>query len=331
MTLLQNKFFEKGSQSFTVISLDNYYVKGLVFEQGTAKNYFIERNRDLPPLLKKVWEAKKISSRKVKLSIKNPFCLVRYFSFPKMDKKKIRQVLTFELNKYIPFPSNQVYFDFFVLKELNPSELFIILAVAKKDVIDPILESFKKVNLDVLEINLDSIALINFFREAYPEETKNLNVCILDLGYNFSVMSILNKGFPFITRDIKFSIKDIYEVVSRVKEIPLDDVENWALLSKNKEEFLSLAQDNISNLCEELKSSFDYFEVNKGELIDSLFINRGLLSIEGLEDMFLKFLGTKIEAIKVPSEKWNSLKEDISENKFNSFKDNFSVIFGLTV
>ncbi|MCK4917485.1 MAG: pilus assembly protein PilM [Candidatus Omnitrophica bacterium] len=328
-TLLQNKFFGIGSKNFTGISLDSYNVKGLLFEQGTAQKYFIERNRDLPQLLKKIWENKKISSKKVKLTLKNPFCLVRYFSFPKMDKKKIRQALTFELNKYIPFPSNQVYFDFFVLKEINPSEIFIILAVAKKDVIDPILESFEKAGLDVSEIDLDSIALINFFLEAYPEENKNLNACVLDLGYDFSVMSILNKGFPYLTRDIKFSIKDIFEVVSRVRDIHIDDVENWALLSENKEDFLSLAQDNISNLCGELKSSFDYFEVNKGEQIDILFINRGLLSVEGLEDIFSKSLGTKISAIKVPADKWNGLKEDVSVGKLNSFKDNFSVVFGL--
>ncbi|MCK5491513.1 MAG: hypothetical protein KAJ14_00180, partial [Candidatus Omnitrophica bacterium] len=79
-TLLQNKFFGKDTKNFTGISLDSYYVKGLLFEQGIAQNYFIERNRDLPQLLKKIWEDKKISSKKVKLTLKNPFCLVRYFS-----------------------------------------------------------------------------------------------------------------------------------------------------------------------------------------------------------------------------------------------------------
>ncbi|MCQ9205012.1 MAG: pilus assembly protein PilM [Omnitrophica bacterium] len=323
------KFLRVESREFTCLNLGSCFLKGLVVKGKKVISYFSEKNEGLEATIKRLRDEKKISLRDVRVSVKNPSCLVRYFSFPKTDRKKLRQTLFYELNKFIPFPSEEVYFDFFVLKETNPSELLILLAVAKKNFVDKILSIFSNANLNVSEINLDSVCITNLFLNNNKDQEKN--VCILDIGYSFSTMTILNKNTPFLTRDIKASTKDIFQIIARTKNIELSDVEKWVLELKDKKEFLNLCRDSIFDICKEIKSSFDYFEVNKGELIDKLYLTGGLLFLEGIDNIFKEALDIEAEVLNTFPKPGINLDKSFSSKEFDSFKNSFTVPFGLSL
>jgi type IV pilus assembly protein PilM len=320
------KFTVKKPEGFVSINLGNYYIKGLIIEDNKIKDYFLERNDGLSTILGSLWQKKKISANKVKVSIKNPSSLVRYFNFPKMEKKKMKQALFYELNKYIPFSPEEVYFDFCVLGEVNPKEVYLMLAVAKKDFIDKTLGAFEKQNLDVLEIGLDSVCLTNHFLDTYKEE-KTINACMLDIGYSFSTLTILKKGMPFLTRDLEFSAKDIFQVISRIKNLKPEDIEKWLFSLKDHNEFLELAKNSISSLCQEIKSSFDYFEVNTGERIEKMYLTGGIVSVKGIEGAFKDNLEMEVAIL----DNLTSLDISFSDDKFNKCRNSFSVAFGLIV
>ncbi len=328
MISLRNKFIRKEADKFVAINLGNCYTKGLIVEGNQVTDYFLEPKKELAATIKKVWSEKKISTKKVKISVKNPSCLVRYFPFPKMEKKRLKQALFYEMNKFIPFPPDKVYFDFFVLEDISSTENLVLLAVAKKDFIDSILDVFEKANLKVSEINLDSICLANLFLSRYGED-KETNSCLLDIGYNFSTMTIVHKGVPFLTRDVKFSAKEVFQIVSRIKNKPLPEIEKQLLSSEDSSEFLKLTQDSIFNFCKEMKSSFDYFEVNKGDLINKLYLSGGLASMEGIDKVFTEALDAGTEVLKPISEKGLKLSETFSSEEFTNFENSFSTLFGL--
>lgn len=328
MTLLQNKFIRKDANRFVAINLGNCYTKGLVVQGEEVADYFIETKKDLAATIKQFWAEKRIVTKKVKISVKNPSCLVRYFPFPKMERKKLKQALFYEMNKFIPFPPDAVYFDFFLLGDASPAEASVLLAVAKKDFIDNILDVFERANLRVTEICLDSVCLANLFLNNY-EEDKEANSCLLDIGYNFSTMTILNKGVPFLTRDVKFSAKEVFQIVSRIKDKSLSEIEKQLFFPEGSSEFLKLTQDSISNFCKEMKSSFDYFEVNKGELVNKLYLTGGWASIKGIEKVFAEALDIEVEVLEPVLKKGPKLSEAFSEKKFSDFKNSFSALFGL--
>jgi len=323
-----NNFLKKGGGDFVGINLGSYYLKGLVVKEGKVVDYFIKKKEDLSIAIKKLWIEKKISAKKVKISVKNPSCLVRYFSFPKMDRKKMSQALLYEMDKFIPFPSDEVYFDFFVLGESAPTEALVLLAAAKKDFINQILESFEKNDLRISEISLDSICLINIFLSQY-KETDETNTCILDIGYDFSTMTILNKNIPFLTRDVKFNAKDLLQVMSRLKDLSFSDIEKRLASSKGNKEFLELAQDAVSGLCEEMKSSFDYFEVNTEKRIDKVCLSGGLASVRGLTSIFSEALDAEVSVLDAFHQERGNLDKIFFDKKFDNLKNHFSVAFGL--
>ncbi len=315
------------SPSLAALNLGNRHIKGLVLKGGKIASYFIANNTDLGATIKELCAEKKISGRTVRLSLKNPSCLVRYFSFPKMDKKKLHQAIFYEMNKFIPFSPDEVYFDFSVLKENGP-QLSILLAVAKKDFIDTVVEAFARNNLKLSEITLDSLCLVNLFLRNYPEASKT-NVCILDIGYKFSTMTILHKGLPYLTRDVKLSARDVFQIVGRIKNINLDGIDTWLSSLKDTKEFLELARDSIASLCKEMKSSFDYFEVNAGEHIATLYLSGGLSAVKNIERPFTECLETEVKLLEALPPGGANFASTFALEEFAAVKNSFSALFGL--
>ncbi|MDP2923391.1 MAG: pilus assembly protein PilM [Candidatus Omnitrophota bacterium] len=325
MIPLLNNFLKTDTESFVAINLGNQYIKGLVVKGDEIIDFFLKEKKDIPTTLREIWQEKKITTDTVKISLKDAATIVRYFPFPKLEKKKIKQTLFYELNKHIPFPPEEVYFDFSILEELNPSEIFVLLAVAKKEFINNILQIFEKEKMKVSSITLDSICLINLFLKNQAE-TK-INSCILDIGNSFSTLTILKKETPHLTRDIGFGIKDIFNIISHTKNMPLEEIENWFACVENHNEVLELSQDSISGLCKEIKSSFDYFEVNKGERVEKLYLTGGLTYIKNIDNVFKDYLDVETGFL----DNAQNLKISFSKEDFNRVKNSFSVALGLVL
>jgi type IV pilus assembly protein PilM len=320
---LFNNLLKKKQEDFVAINLGNYYLKGVVVSGGKISEFFLKEKGNLQRDLNQIWQEKKIATNRVKISIKDRLTLVRYFSFPRVEKKKLRQVLFYELNKHIPFAAEEVYFDFSVLEE-NPQGQFLLLAVAKKELINNIIDTFEKEKKEILEISLDSICLVNVFLNYY-KELKASNICILDIGHDFSTLSLLRKATPFITRDLTFGMKDVLGVISHVKNIA--NPASWIASKENHKEFLELSQDNLTGLWREVKSSFDYFEVNKGERIDKLYLTGGLAYINGIDSFCKEHLDTQIDFL----DNLLNLKGSLSQENFSRIKHSMAAVSGLAI
>ena len=104
-------------------------------------------------------------------------------------------------------------------------------------------------------------------------------------------------------------------------------MEKWLFSQKNYKDFLELAQDNFSHLKKEVKNSFDYFEVNKEERIEKIYLTGGLAAVGGLEDIFKASLEVDVAVLdNMPD--FNIFPSD---KKFNSFKNSFSAVLGLVL
>ncbi len=323
-------FFPKlKKQDLVALNLGNCYLKGLIIKEGKIVDYFLEPKKNLSEDLKIIWEKKKITTRQLKLSLKSPSCLVRYFPFAKLEKNKMREALSYELNKHIPFPAESVYFDFCILEEKTKEEVNLLLAVVKKDFLDPILETLQKERLEPLEITLDSICLINLFLKLSKNE-KKFNASILDIGYSGSTLTILGGRAPLLTRELLFSGRQIINNLMHAKNIPADQLQPWLLsLMQNPvlmQEVLELLADSLPPLLKEIKISFDFFEVNKAQSVERLYLSGALANLSALTSFFKENLNVETEVLGVPPG-----LEDVFGKEFNSLKNIFSVAIGLSL
>ena len=123
----------------------------------------------------------------------------------------------------------------------------------------------------------------------------------------------------------------MFQIISRIKNQPLPETEKELFSSEGSSEFLKSTQDSILNFCKELKSSFDYFEVNKGEPINKLYLSGGLASVRGIENAFVEALDIEAEVLNPISGKGLKLSKTFSDKEFSGFKNSFSAAFGMVL
>lgn len=146
----------------------------------------------------------KIKDFKVFLSIPRTEVLLRYLRLPLTAKENLEQVLKYELERYIPFPTEDVYFDFQILKE-EEKWLHIFLTVAKKDVIHSYLDMFSLTNLYPSSLEISATALFNAFMNSNEAQEEGAHA-LIDLRRNYWELGLIMGGILAYSR--AFAWKD---------------------------------------------------------------------------------------------------------------------------
>ncbi len=322
LTMINNLFTPK--REVVCIDIGFKYIKGIFFSEGKIVEFFQEKREGQELPLANILKKYKLLSKKVKLALKGEDTLIRYIPFPKVEKKKIKEVVQYEISRYIPFPKEEIYFDVFVLdNNYGKDELLLLLAVIKKNFLDDLIKKLEKEKIDCQEINLQSIALLNLFLKS---ETTKVNTAIVDVGRESTLLNLVKGTIPYLSREAKVGGNTLCEKIASLKNLSLDGSEDFISNPDNSKEVIEIGESFFNQIVEEIRNSFDYFEVNTGERINKVYLTGGITKIKGIEAAISSSLDVRVE-------NWNPLrtlnfsyKEDFS----NSIGP-FTVALGLGV
>lgn len=105
-----------------------------------------------------------ITSADIFLGIPRDLAIIKGIEFPLAVKENLRSTLTYEMEKYIPIPVDDVYFDYQVLTEDKAlNRLKLLLTVVKKSTLEPYLDLIRKSGIGVSGLEISSTALVNLF------------------------------------------------------------------------------------------------------------------------------------------------------------------------
>ncbi|HDN85994.1 MAG TPA: hypothetical protein ENG49_02085 [Candidatus Omnitrophica bacterium] len=317
------RLFAYEEKDFVSLDLGARYLKGALVKDGKIGELFIEKKGESASAIDFL-ESKGIHSKEVKFAIKGPETLIRYIPFPKVEKSKLREIFGYELSKYIPFSSEDVYFDISLLDEnYSKDEFLILLAAAKKELIDSILSPFRERRVEVKEISLNNLALLNLF--FHCKEKKASNTAIIDLGFSSTLLNLVKGEMPYLSREIKVGCFHLIEKISLVKNLSHDKAEEWLVTSSGVDELIKIGEEPLWELSREVKSSLDYFEMNVGENVEEFYLTGGASSVESVREAISKSLGVKLIL-------WEAAKTlDIKAKSFSFPLQMFSTVIGLSL
>ena len=87
-------------------------------------------------------------------------------------KENLRGTLLYEMEKYVPLPVGDIYFDYQIIAEdKEANKLKILLVVVKKEFIDPYLDPENPLGAGISGIEINSTALANYL--SYKPNTPN--------------------------------------------------------------------------------------------------------------------------------------------------------------
>ena len=105
-----------------------------------------------------------VSPTSVFLGIPRNTAILRYLTFPISLKENLRESLGYEMEKHVPFSSEDVYFDFQTISEDKEAGLLkLLLVVVKKQSIATLLEIAGSLKAGISGIEISSTALVDFF------------------------------------------------------------------------------------------------------------------------------------------------------------------------
>lgn len=236
--------------------------------------------------------------------------LIRYIEMPKMSFEDIKKSFAFEADKYFPFPPDQIYTDCYVM-ETKDNKMSVLVAAAKKELIDQRISFLTDLGLQADLITLNSIAVANvccklgcFEQAVLPEQKPSLEnrppaTAVLDVGEVVSNLTIIVGTQPRFTRDIFIGGQEFTKSIVNALGVTFEEAEKIKCSPQEKAaEVLGACESTILNLLSEVRLSFDYFVTEKNVTMSQLLITGGASMLEGLPDAFSKNL-------EMPAKQWN--------------------------
>lgn len=201
--------------SFAVLNLGSQRVSAAVFNKGrngelVLKAYeVVEMHGDpsseatrLPQLrvaLVELAEKLKLKGKMVYYAIAGHVVFTRFVKLPPFDEEKADQIVEFEARQNVPFPINEVIWDYEFIGSKDSMEREVALVAIKADALNDINDQVESVGLKVSAVDLAPLAVFNAFRYAYPDVDET--ALIIDLGAR-STNLIFVEGERVFTRNI---------------------------------------------------------------------------------------------------------------------------------
>ncbi len=152
--------------------------------------------------------------------------IVKIISLPSgMREETIEEQIRYEGQQYIPFPMDQVNFDFSIIGDDPQRKGYqqILLAASKRDHIEDRVAMLEDAGLKPKIIDIRQFSLLGLYRHFHNNENQKENIALVEIGWKNTGLHIFENGQPLYSRDHNFGIdKLIDKIVNKFNISPED-------------------------------------------------------------------------------------------------------------
>ena len=136
----------------------------------------------------------------------------RFVKLPALDATKIDKVIAFEAQQNVPFPIDEVVWDYQLVGGGLGEQIQVVIVAIKRDLLDDINKAVEETVLRTRIVDVASMALYNAFRYSYPD----MGDCslLLDIGARTTNVLFIEPG-KFFLRSIPLGGSAITAAIAR--------------------------------------------------------------------------------------------------------------------
>jgi len=145
--------------------------------------------------LQDILSDKAFQAKTVNVSAPGFHVFSKFVKLPPVDAAKVTQIIKYEAQQNVPFPLEEVVWDYQILGTTGTGELEVLLVAIKTDVVEGLYRTTETAGLKLNLVDVSPAAMINVFRFNYSD----LPGCtmLLDIGAKTSNLLFLEKGKVF--------------------------------------------------------------------------------------------------------------------------------------
>src|SRR6266481_1709683 len=157
----------------------------------------------------------------------------KFVKLPPVDTSKVTQIIQYEAQQNVPFPLEEVVWDYQILGAAASGELEVLLVAIKSDIVEGLFRVAETAGLRLQLVDVSPAALCNSFRYNYGD----LEGCtmLLDIGAKTSNLLFFEKGSVY-SRGINIGANSITQDFSKEARLSYAEAERL----KIEEGFVSL-------------------------------------------------------------------------------------------
>ena len=252
------------------------------------------------------------STKQVVTAIGGRTIFVREVIFPRMDQAELREAIKWDLEKYVPFSPENLYFDFSIIGAgATEKDLRVLLVAAPMDMVNTVLRVLQKAGLKAVALDIEPLA-------AYRTMASAENSLLVDMGAMISQITLFQQGGPVFMRSIPFGGQRFTDVIMEVLEMRWTEAERLkqrqaGLLAPVEGAFgklpVSERLDRVVNeIAGEVRRTVEYYQVqNKNAKVDRVFLSGGGAKLDQLPARLSRilempvFLQDPFASVELPS------------------------------
>jgi type IV pilus assembly protein PilM len=244
------------------------------------------------------------------MSVSGQAVFPRYVKLPPVTRDKVLQIIRYEAEQNVPFPIDEVVWDYQLVEGGGAGELNVMLVAVKTERVAALTDGVEEADLDPVVVDVAPMALYNAVRYNYPD----LPGCtmILDIGARCSNV-IFVEDCRIFSRSIPVAGNVMTQEIAKEFELDFDEAETL----KQEQAFVAFggvyasADDEVADrvskilrtvvtrLHAEVNRSINFYRSQQGGNAPSLVLLTGGSSVIPHTDTFFR------EKLKVPVEYLN--------------------------
>lgn len=228
-----------GSQSVGLAAFRGQAAGGLVLHGFRMREILADpasesaRNAQITSALRDMLDELQIEKGKVWDAVASQSVFARFVKLPSVDEEKIERIISFEAQQNVPFPIDEVVWDYQLVGGGTEEQIQVVLVAIKADLLEGINTAIENAGLEPLLVDVATMALYNAFRYNYDE----LSGCslLVDIGARTTNLLFIEPGKIF-SRSIPIGGNAISSAIAKEMSEPLAAAE----FRKKREGFVSL-------------------------------------------------------------------------------------------
>jgi len=249
--------------------------------------------------LRNVIREKNIKAKTVAFSVSGQSVFTRFVKLPPVDESKVAQIIQYEAQQNVPFPIDEVIWDYQLLGSNPQGELEVVLLAIKSDIIEELTEGVESAGLRTGVVDVAPMALYNAVRYNYGD----LAGCtmVVDLGARTTNLLFLEQNRVF-SRSIPIAGNAITQSIAAEFNVPFLEAESmkkthgFVALGGAYEEPENETQARVSKIIRnvmtrlhaEIARSVNFYKGQQGGNLPSRVLLSGGSSIIPYTDRFFK-------------------------------------------
>ncbi len=276
------------------IQLTNFGVGSLELDQQADA----ERIPHVIATIRELLHERRIKPGPALISVSGQSVFSRFVKLPPVDKEKVYQIILYEAQQNVPFPIEEVVWDYQLIGR-GEGELDVMLAAIKADIIVGLTDAVEQAGLTTDLVDVAPMALYNAVRYNYSD----LAGCslVIDIGARSTDLIFMEEGRVFI-RSVPVAGNAVTQQIMREFELSFQDAEEMkrahsfvafggayeAPKSEVADKVSKIVRGVMTRMHAEINRSINFYRSQQNGLQPSLVLLTGGCSVIPYSDVFLK-------------------------------------------